>query len=102
MNLKVVSFLALTITLIVASCEIEEGLVIGEAEEESAYLGPDTTEIPDGPEGDMIRYGRDLILFTAKLIGPEGTEGVGPEDQGGEDGRGGRMMYVVLARRRRK
>ncbi len=44
-------------------------------EAEEVYLGPDTSAIPEGPEGDMIRYGLALIKKTAYYIGPDGVAG---------------------------
>ncbi|MBO9591954.1 MAG: c-type cytochrome [Niabella sp.] len=35
----------------------------------------DTAKIPAGKYGDAIRYGRDLMMHTAYLIGPEGVNG---------------------------
>jgi thiosulfate dehydrogenase len=35
----------------------------------------DTSAIPSGKYGDAIRYGRELMLHTAKLIGPDGLNG---------------------------
>ncbi len=35
----------------------------------------DTNEIPQGKFGEYVRYGRSLLLKTAILIGPEGTQG---------------------------
>lgn len=42
---------------------------------EKVHTAPDLKTIPEGPEGDMIRYGRELVMNTAKLIGPDGTKG---------------------------
>ncbi len=39
------------------------------------FVPPDTSTIPHDPFGDMVRYGRDLVLNTAKYIGPNGTVG---------------------------
>ena len=36
------------------------------------WLPPDTTSIPKTPEGDLIRYGRELVARTALYLGPEG------------------------------
>lgn len=44
-------------------------------DEEEIYLGSDTSDIPEGPEGDMIRYGLALIKNTAYYIGPDGVAG---------------------------
>lgn len=37
------------------------------------WQAPDTANIPAGPEGEAIRYGRDLIANTAKYLGPKGS-----------------------------
>ncbi|MCD6065718.1 MAG: cytochrome class [Bacteroidetes bacterium] len=44
-------------------------------DEEEIWKVPDTSEIPHNEFGDMVRYGRDLILNTAYYIGPEGKVG---------------------------
>jgi thiosulfate dehydrogenase len=36
------------------------------------WQAPDSSLIPQTPEGDQIRYGRDLIAHTAKYLGPKG------------------------------
>jgi thiosulfate dehydrogenase len=36
------------------------------------WTAPDTTLIPATEEGDLIRYGRELILHTANYLGPDG------------------------------
>lgn len=41
--------------------------------EEPLFIPPDTSTIPDGLYGDMIRYGRELIVNTAYYIGPQGV-----------------------------
>ena len=33
---------------------------------------PSEEEIPDGSEGDLIRYGKELIVHTSKYLGPKG------------------------------
>ena len=37
------------------------------------WKAPDSTSIPTGPEGDEIRYGRELIVHTSEYLGPKGT-----------------------------
>ena len=37
------------------------------------WIAPDTLLIPATKEGDLIRYGRELILYTARFLGPAGT-----------------------------
>lgn len=39
------------------------------------FVPPDTSTIPHDQFGDMVRYGRELIVHTAKYIGPNGTVG---------------------------
>ena len=41
----------------------------------AVYVPPDTSAIPHDQFGDMIRYGRDLVMNTAHYIGPDGTVG---------------------------
>lgn len=40
---------------------------------ETLYLPPDTSLIPQSPQGDLIRYGRDLIKNTRNYLGPNGS-----------------------------
>lgn len=44
-------------------------------EEEHVFVPPDTSEIPDDEYGEMVRYGRELIVNTAYYLGPEGVVG---------------------------
>ncbi len=39
------------------------------------WVAPDTSKIPNDEFGELVRYGRDLILNTAYYIGPEGKAG---------------------------
>jgi thiosulfate dehydrogenase len=39
------------------------------------FTPPDTSTIPHDEFGDMVRYGRDLVLNTAYYLGPDGTVG---------------------------
>ena len=36
------------------------------------FVAPDTNTIPEGDFGDMVRYGRQLVVNTAYYIGPDG------------------------------
>lgn len=36
------------------------------------WIAPDEKEIPFSEEGDLIRYGKELIVHTSKYIGPKG------------------------------
>ncbi len=42
---------------------------------EELWAVPDTSTIPHDEFGDMVRYGRELIVNTAYYIGPEGKAG---------------------------
>lgn len=48
---------------------------IAEVKEEPVFTPPDTSTIPHDDFGEMVRYGRDLIVNTARYIGPQGTVG---------------------------
>ena len=39
---------------------------------ENIWIAPDTSSIPNNNDGDMIRYGRALIMNTAFYLGPNG------------------------------
>jgi thiosulfate dehydrogenase len=43
--------------------------------DEELWTPPDTSTIPHDEFGDMVRYGRELIVNTAYYIGPEGKAG---------------------------
>jgi thiosulfate dehydrogenase len=47
-------------------------LVAGPKPEPDVWQAPDSTLIPMTPEGDLIRYGKELIAHTAKYLGPKG------------------------------
>ncbi len=38
-----------------------------------AWKAPDAATIPAGKQGDMIRYGKDLLAHTANYFGPKGS-----------------------------
>ena len=40
-----------------------------------AFKIPDTAAIPHDAFGDMVRYGRELVVNTARYIGPDGSAG---------------------------
>lgn len=39
----------------------------------NTWKAPKEQTIPTGKAGEMIRYGRDLIVHTSKYLGPKGT-----------------------------
>jgi thiosulfate dehydrogenase len=40
--------------------------------EKKEWIAPDINLVPNTPEGDLIRYGRELIVNTSKYFGPKG------------------------------
>ncbi len=40
---------------------------------DSLWKAPDTLSIPKTKHGELVRYGRELIVHTAKYIGPKGS-----------------------------
>jgi thiosulfate dehydrogenase len=42
---------------------------------DSTYNQPDTSKIPKDKFGEMVRYGRELLVNTAYYIGPDGING---------------------------
>ncbi|HYM92720.1 MAG TPA: cytochrome C, partial [Chitinophagaceae bacterium] len=42
------------------------------SKEKEVWQAPDINLVPQTPEGDVIRYGRDLIVNTSKYFGPKG------------------------------
>lgn len=55
--------------------EVKASFAAGETPEEKRLLwqAPDSTQIPGSAEGDLIRYGRELISHTSVYLGPKGT-----------------------------
>lgn len=39
------------------------------------WQAPDTASLPQSEEGDLVRYGRELVARTATYLGPKGTVG---------------------------
>lgn len=78
MNSIISSFLISIFSLFILSACIgeEKGKVSPMKRIESAvHIAPDSSLIPEGIEGEMIRYGKQLILNSAKYIGPDGVKG---------------------------
>ncbi len=76
--MRTIFFASWSLLILFLSCETDKKGTISSilvAKEGSMYLGPDTSTIPHNEEGDLIRYGRELVVGTAKFIGPEGMNG---------------------------
>jgi thiosulfate dehydrogenase len=66
------------IAVTIAACTSQQGpsLPVKHADKDSTVFSPpDTSTIPHDQFGDMVRYGRDLIVNTAYYIGPNGKVG---------------------------
>ena len=74
-KLRAVIIVALSASIYTLSCNTAPTPVATAKPEEPLHVAPDTSTIPHDKFGDMVRYGRDLILNTAYYIGPNGTKG---------------------------
>jgi thiosulfate dehydrogenase len=74
---KTIFSLSLIIVAGASACNNSQpaGPVAATKTSDTLYIPPDTSTIPHDKMGDMIRYGRDLVLNTARYIGPDGTVG---------------------------
>lgn len=75
-KLKTVLVLIISVTVISLACNSTENTSKGSnapAEDTTVFSAPDTSTIPHDQFGEMVRYGRELILHTAHYIGPDGT-----------------------------
>jgi thiosulfate dehydrogenase len=73
-KLKYIPLLLLPILFIACNQTEQPGTNNTTIDNESLFM-PDTLKIPDGKYGDMVKYGRELMLNTAYYIGPEGMNG---------------------------
>jgi thiosulfate dehydrogenase len=74
-HLGLIALLMIFVTVLSCSEDSVKPEVAALPEEEPVYRGPDTSTIPNDEYGDMVRYGRELIVNTAYYIGPEGIKG---------------------------
>jgi thiosulfate dehydrogenase len=81
-----ISVISFTCAAMIFSCNNEKVVVDKQAVAESntkpnvsrnipadAWKAPDSTAIPPGEAGKMIRYGKELITHTANYFGPKGS-----------------------------
>jgi len=62
--------------LCLSSCvEQEKKVALTISNDTIESIIPDTTLYPEGEFGEMVKYGRELLLRTAFYIGPEGKDG---------------------------
>lgn len=77
-NLYAICFLLFCAIFCVQSCDTETPAVVANVDtvqQEKVYTAPDTATLPNDEFGNMVRYGRELIVNTAYYLGPEGTVG---------------------------
>jgi thiosulfate dehydrogenase len=48
-------------------------MAVKEQTPQPLWEAPDSLDVPPGHEGDLIRYGRELIAHTALYLGPQGS-----------------------------
>ena len=66
----------LTIVFIASHCsENKTSQQVQSGADSVKFITPDTANIPRDQFGEMVRYGRELMLKTAYYIGPEGVAG---------------------------
>lgn len=70
--LKYLAGLGLLIPLFIFSCSNER---TADQSGSSHVILPDTNKMPEGEFGEMVKYGRKLMLNTAYYIGPKGISG---------------------------
>ena len=66
------------VALSITSCDVKTSVSYSNTdstEKEQLFTPPDTATIPYDDFGNMVRYGRELVVNTAYYIGPEGTVG---------------------------
>ncbi len=70
-----VLLLAFTTILLFVNPSIfqEQQIASTENKKPHLWIAPDTATIPKNKEGNIIRYGRDLIARTSYYLGPQGT-----------------------------
>jgi len=67
---------SMMLIIVVSSCGPKEKSNTQEDRKDTlTYTPPDTSTIPHDEFGDMVRYGRELLVNTARYLGPEGTVG---------------------------
>jgi thiosulfate dehydrogenase len=66
----------LAVVLFASQCRQNKSSSKGEASiDSSGFIIPDTSKIPKDKFGEMVRYGRELMVNTAYYIGPQGVSG---------------------------
>ena len=79
-SIIVISLTGILGIILIYSCGSSEGKEDKTTKAPAAAIAeseiiPDTSMIPHDPFGESVRYGRELMLNTARYIGPDGTAG---------------------------
>ena len=77
-GVKLLVIVVLVIVAGIVSCNNAQPVAGGSEEvkkDTTTFALPDTSTIPHDQFGDMVRYGRELVVNTAHYIGPNGTVG---------------------------
>jgi thiosulfate dehydrogenase len=78
-KLKPLIVMVLSVVIGIAACNgsgtVTKEVTTAQSKDTALFVPPDTSTIPHDQFGDMVRYGRDLIVNTAHYIGPDGTVG---------------------------
>ncbi len=73
---RILFFLLLTLLIVIlVIVSTRPGLInfnSSKNDRSSLWKSPDPNTIPNGEQGDLIRYGRDLIIRTSYYLGPKG------------------------------
>lgn len=68
-------YIALLVLLVACSHEAQQQQTFVEPADTALFVPPDTADIPNDATGDMIRYGRDLLVNFPYYLGPKGSVG---------------------------
>lgn len=66
---------AIVACVLAAGCGNNTEMKVAPAADTSAFVPPDTSTIPHDEFGEMVRYGRELVVNTARYLGPQGSVG---------------------------
>lgn len=68
-------YIALLVLLVACSNEAPQQQTLLRPADTALFVPPDTADIPNDATGDMIRYGRDLLVNFPYYLGPKGSVG---------------------------
>ena len=68
-------YIALLVLLVACSNEAPQQQTLLQPADTALFVPPDTADIPNDATGDMIRYGRDLLVNFPYYLGPKGSVG---------------------------